>query len=341
MAGLQSTSQVGVREDLSDLIVLADARQCAAVSIIPKESEPCAMLTEWQFDDYLEPNIAGHLSDEDRSEFENHSGRVRLKGYCQIFERAPKVGRIAEKVNDVAGIGKKKEMAKCVAKALIVAKRDIECRVLSAAEGVEESGETPYSTRGRFVWAQTALQTDATTAVPLKARAEADALFTGAFADITEALFRETILGAIWEVTGTMDAFQLFCGRELKALISGWTVYFPTVANKTIVRTFEQDGDGGILRASVDMIEGDFGRIEITATPWLRRDLDMTVSANQTIARRSGILWDPEKTALRFNQMPGFRPFEDQGGGPRGLIEAIGGLVCYNPKMLGVIAPTS
>lgn len=341
MAGLASTSQVGVREDLSDLIVLADQRQCAAVSIVPKESEPSNMLMEWQFDDYLEPNIEGHLADADRTDFENHSGRVRMKGYCQIFERAPKVGRIAEKINDVAGVGKKKEMAKCVAKALVVAKRDIECRILSAAEGAEESGEQPYETRGLFVWAQTALQTDATTAVPVKARTESDAIFTGAWADITEALFRETILGAIWEVTGNMDAFQLFCGRELKALISGWTVYFPTVSGKTIVRTFEQEEDANVLRASVDMIEGDFGSIEITATPWLRRDLDMTDSANKTIARRSGIIWDPEKTAMRFNAMPGFRPFEDKGGGPRGLIEAIGGFVVYNPKMLGVIAPTS
>lgn len=343
MPGLKSTEQVGVREDLSDLIVLADQRQCAAVSMIPKGKEPTNMLMDWQFDDYLEPSIAGHLSDSDRTDFENHSGRVRLKGHCQIFERAPKVGRVAEKINDVAGVGRKKEMAKCVAKALVVAKRDIECRILCSAEGNEESGETAATTRGLFIWAQASLQTDSTTAVPTKAQPPSDALFTGAWADLTEATFRDTILGAIWEETGTMEAFQMFCGRELKSLITGWTIYYPTVSGKTIVRTFNHDDEDemNVLRATVDMIEGDFGSIELTATPWLRRELDLTQTANKTTARRSGIIFDPEKLEIRFNMMPGFRPFEDKGGGPRGLIEAIGGLVCYNPKMLGVIAPTS
>lgn len=324
------------------MIVLADQRQCPGVTMIPKEMESTNMLMEWQFDDYLEPNIAGHLSDDDRTAFENHSGRVRLKGRCQIFERAPKVGRIAEKINDVAGIGRKKEMAKCVAKALIVAKRDIECRIFSAAESTEEVGEVPYTTRGLFAWAQPALQTDTATATPTKAQPVTDAIFTGAWASITEQLFTTTILGAIWEVCGSLDDFHLTCGRELKSLISLWSIYYPNGVSTTTVRTFNQDnGDMSTLRASVDRLEGDYGAIEIDPSPWLRRDLDLTVTANATAARRAGILWHPEKTALRFNQMPGYRPFEDKGGGPRGLIEAIGGLVAYNPKMLGVIAPTS
>lgn len=342
MPGLKSTEQTHVREDFSDLIVLADQRQCAAMSMIPKESEPTNMLMQWQFDDYLEPSIVGVLSDKDRTEFENHSGRVNLGGRCQVFERGPKVGRIAQKINDVAGVGRKKEFAKCVAKALVVAKRDIECRILCGDESQEESGEAPWETRGLFAWADTALQTDTATLVPVKARPVSDAIFTGAWADVTEALFRETMLGAMWEVMGTMDGYQLFAGRELKSLITGWSIYYPNVSGKTIVRTFQQDTeDMNVLRASVDAIEGDFGSIEITPSPWLRRDLDLSVAANVTTARRSGIGFDPDKTGLRFNTMPGFRPFEDKGGGPRGLIEAIGGLVVYNPKMLLAVKPTS
>jgi hypothetical protein len=341
MAGLKSTQQVGVREDLSDMIVLADQRGCAAVSLIPKESEPTNMHMEWQFDDYLEPTTEGRLSDEDRRHFENHSGRVRLGAYCQIFERAPKVGRIAEKINDVAGLGRKKEMAKSVAKALIVAKRDIECTILSGRENQPEVGEQPYQMRGLFAWANVALRSDATTIIPDKALTETDAVYTGAFTDITEALFRETILGAIWEATGTMEMFQMFCGRDLKSLITGWSIYYPTVSGKTIVRTFNStDEDVNVLRATVDTIDGDFGSIEITPSPWLRRELDRSVAANRTLQRRSGIIFDPEKTGLRFNTMPGYRPFEDAGGGPRGLVESIGGLVVYNPKMLGSLTPT-
>lgn len=347
MPGLKSTEQVGVREDLSDLIVLADMRQCSAVTMIPKETEPTNMRMEWQFDDYLDPSIKGHLSDVDRTSFENHSGRVRLGGFCQIFERAPMVGRIAQQINNVAGVGRKKEFAKCVAKALIVAKRDIETRILCQSEGGLEVDETPGTTRGLFTWADVSQQSEASTALTgalAKAAPVAEAQYSGAWANLTEEVFRSTILGAIWEVTGTLENFQLFAGRLLKALITSWTIYTPTVDGQTVVRKFEHetsaDEDQQILRASVDVIEGDFGKIEITATPWLRRDLDLTDSTNLQTARRSGIIFDPEKTALRFNQMPQFRPFEDKGGGPRGLIEAIGGLVAYNPKCLAGIKPT-
>jgi hypothetical protein len=338
MPSLTSRNQPGRREDISDVIAVVDARQTEVSSMIPKGPEPTNPLMSWQMDDYLEPQIVGVVEDKDRTEFENHVGRVPLSGRIQITERAPKVSRIAQKVSDVAGVGRKKEFAKSVAKAITVAKRDIECRILCDDDSQEDNGVVGYETRGLFRWASATPQADLP--VPENARTPATSIFTGAWSTLNEQTLRETILGSIWDETGTMGNFQMVVGRQLKALITGWTIYAPNVASNTVIRTF-QSSDATVLRASVDRIEGDFGSLELRTSPWLRRDLDLSIQANKDIAQRSGIIFDADNLEIRYNERPNFRAFEDQGGGPRGLVEAIWGLVVFAPKSLAKVAPTA
>lgn len=338
MPSLTSRNQPGRREDLSDVIAVVDARSTEVSSMIPKGDEPTNPLASWQADDYLEPSTRGVVEDADRTEFENHVGRVSLQGRIQITERAPKVSRVAQKVSNVAGVGRKKEFAKSVAKAITVAKRDIECTVLSANDSQEDDGVNPFQTRGMFKWIQAAAQTDLP--VPEKARTPATSIFSNAWANLTEAAIRESILGSIWDETGNMGNFQFVVGRQLKALITNWTIYTPNVASNTTVRTFQQD-DASVIRASVDRIEGDFGTLELRCSPWLRRDLDLSVAANKDIAQRSGVIFDVDMMEIRYNERPNFRAFEDKGGGPRGLVEAIWMLVCFNPRGMGKVNPSA
>ena len=338
MPSLTSRNQPGRREDISDVIAVVDARQTPISSMIPKGTEPTNPLMSWQADDYLDPQIVGVVEDKDRTEFENHVGRISLSGRIQITERAPKVSRIAQNVSDVAGVGRKKEMAKSVAKAITVAKRDIECRILCDDDSQEDNGVVGYETRGLFKWIQSTPQTDLP--VPEKARTPSTSIYTGAWASIDETLLRETILGSIWDETGTMGNFQFVVGRALKTLITGWTIYSPNVASNTVIRTFQQT-DSTVLRASVDRIEGDFGSLEIQTSPWLHRELDLSIAANKTRAQRSGLILDADMLEIRYAERPNFRHFEDQGGGPRGLVEAIWGLVVKNPRGMGKVDPTS
>jgi hypothetical protein len=338
MPSLNARNQTGRREDLSDVIAVVDARQTVVSSMLPKGTEPTNPLGQWQADDYLEPTTTGVVEDKDRTEFENHNGRVTLQGRIQIVERAPKVSRVAQNVSDVAGVGRKKEMAKAVAKAITVAKRDIECTILSANDSQEDDGTKPYQTRGMFSWCQSSAQSDLP--VPEKCRTPSTSIYSDSWANLTEAAIRDTILGSIWDETGTMGNFQFVVGRQLKALISGWTIYSPNVASNTVVRTFQHE-DATVLRAAVDCIEGDFGKLELVTSPWLRRDLDMSVAANKTIAQRSGIIFDVDMGEIRYNERPNYRPFEDKGGGPRGLVEAIFMLVMFNPRGMGKVSITS
>lgn len=346
MAGLASKDQVGVIQDLSDLIIIADMRDTPVLSMLPKSDAPTDFNQfTWQFESYNAPDIGGRLSDQDRTTFDNHTNRAPLSGRCQIWEQAPKVGRIAANVNKVAGVGVKKEFSRAVSKALTVAKRSIECTILSGREGRQESGEDAALMRGMFVTPQAGLQTDAACLVPAVAQTPTEAVFTGAYAAITEDLIRDVMLRALWEESGRSDTFQLIVGSELKSLINSWMIFDDTHVSSTStpVRRFDAsaDEDEITLKACVGAIQGDYGTVEITPSPWLRFDIADGTAANTTKRRRSGIGFEPDMHALRFAQMPQFRQFEDKGGGPRGLIEAIGGREDRNPKRMLVIAPSS
>lgn len=177
MPSLTSRNQSGRREDLSDVIAVVDARSCEVSSMLPKGEEPTNPLMQWQADSYLSPNIVGIVEDKDRTEFENHAPRKTLQGRIQIVERAPKVSRIAQQVSNVAGVGRKKEFAKSVAKAITVAKRDIECRILCDDDSQEDNGMVGYETRGMFTWVRATAQSDLP--VPTEFLTPASSILTG------------------------------------------------------------------------------------------------------------------------------------------------------------------
>ena len=65
---------------------------------------------------------------------------------------------------------------------------------------------------------------------------------------------------------------------------------------------------------------------------------------DQISVATQGEVRDAVKTALAGlddGRRPRFQELEDQGGGPRGLVDAIAALVCWNPKGLGEFAATS
>ena len=329
---------------MSDLIVEVDMRNTPVFTMLPKGSELVNMLSSWQFETLLTPTLKGVLSDKDRSQFENHANRGMLYAHCKIAERAPMVGRVAQNVNQVAGVGKKKEMTRSINNALKVFKRDIEVSLCSGLEGNAETGETPAQIRGLFCAGQPALQTDVQTAHPVAARTPADAIYTGSWAALSEDIIRDTMMRAIWEETGGLvDGFQMVVGPDLKSLITSWMIFDNKHVSSTsaALRRFDNstNEDEVTLHACVGCISGDYGDIELTPTPWLRYDIEDGTSANLTLRRRSGIGFDPENHRMRFNQTPAFRAFEDKGGGPRGLIDAIYTREDLNPRRLLVIAP--
>jgi hypothetical protein len=101
------------------------------------------------------------------------------------------------------------------------------------------------------------------------------------------------------------------------------------------LRTYASDATSKTIMNTVDRFVGDFGVLEVIPTAWLAK----FTSAAANIRR--GYILDSALIDLVWKQMPQVKPLEDQGGGPRFLVDGIVGLRVYNPRGLGAVTSTS
>jgi hypothetical protein len=182
-------------------------------------------------------------------------------------------------------------------------------------------------------WIASAAQTDLP--VPSDYRSVASAISSTATDSITEGSI-QNLLQAIYEQTGTVKNLVLLCGPTLKRRFTEFTRTQAGSANVALnVKTFTQGAAEKKITSTIDMFEGDFGSLQLLPSLLLAQD---GVAAVQS---RRGYILDPEMVEVRYGRRPAFRELEDRGGGPRGIIDAIAGLVCHNPRGFGKIASTA
>jgi len=320
MPGVSEIDQVGKREDLSDVIAVADMKQTPFTSRIRKGAKPTNTHFEWQVDSYDAANTNGTVAGADVTTFENAAkNRQRLGGRIQKFRRTVMVDDLAENVSVVAGVDS--EMARAKAKKSVEIKRDMEAAFLSDNDSQQDNGVLPYLTRGMGKWISSTAQTD----LPVAAAylTPANSIWSGALTSFGEDQLRG-VLQSRFEQTGMSDELVLFCGTNLKKTISDFTRYEPTKASNTQLRRFEND-DPTTISTTVDFYESDFGGIEIS-------EPDLFLPDNNR-----GYAVDMRMVEMRVNRAPGYRDLPDLGGGPRGLIDCIVGLACLNPLAHGKI----
>ena len=338
MAELLITNQVGAREDLSDLIAIADQKATPLLSMARKSTEPTNPLFSWQTDNYEEPVLDGVLSNEDATTFSNPAaGRARLHGRIQKLRRLPKIDDLAQNVSDVAGIGRKKEMARAVTKNLKELARDIESVMCSDQESSEQAGSTPYRTRGLGEWLKSTAQADSATAVPAEYRTPATSITTDGTNSITDGTI-QALLQSLYEQCGVCKNYVLLCGPTLKRRFTGFQqVQFGSTNTSAVTRTFNADLSDNVYEAKVDLFIGDFGQTALVSSLFLART---TGAAPSAASLRRGYILDMDGLHIRYNRRPRFMPLDDQGGGPRGIVDAIVGLQVDNPLVHGKIAST-
>lgn len=336
MAELLVTSQVGAREDLADLIAVADQKSTPLLSMARKSKDATNPLFSWLVDNLNDPVLTGVLSNADATTFANPaSGRQRLYGRIQKLWRLPKVDDLAENVSDVAAIGRKREMARAVTKSMQELARDIESVLCSDQDSVEQSGGTAYATRGLGSWISNSAQADTATAVPAAYRTPTGSITTTATNSITDGTI-QGLLQSLYEQTGKSKSYTLLCGPTLKRRFTGFqqTQFGNTNVGST-VRLFNQDSTDMSYYAKCDLFVGDFGELVLTPSLFLAKD---QVAAQQL---RRGYILDMDMVSLRYNRRPRYSPLPDLGGGPRGIVDAIIGLQVDNPLALGKIASTA
>jgi hypothetical protein len=222
MAELLIQNQVGAREDLADLIAVADQKSTPLLSMARKSKDPTNPLFSWLVDNLEEPVLTGVLSNADATTFSNPAaGRQRLYGRIQKLRRLPKIDDLAESVSDVAGIGRKREMARAVTKSLQEIARDLESVFCSDSDSTEQSGVTPFTTRGLGSWISNSAQADSATAVPAAYRTPAASISTTATNSITDSTI-QALLQSLYEQTGKVKSYTLLCGPNLKRRFTGF-----------------------------------------------------------------------------------------------------------------------
>ena len=325
---------VGLKQDLAEVISVIDAKNTPVTSRIKSGSDLVnGNVFSWQADAYNDPSFDGVLTNADVTTFDDPAkNRVLLSGRAQKFRRSIKVDDFAQNVDNIAGVGKKKEMARGVSRALIELKRDMESAFCSSNDSQEQSGINPYKTRGLGSWISSSAQTDLP--VPASFRTPSASINTTATSSLTESDVA-AVLQSVYEQTGTIDTMDLVTGPNLKKRFSEFTRYSSGSNTALSTRQYTASLNDRTVISTVDTYIGDFGTINLVPTLFNAKDAAAAVQSAR------GYLLNMDMLESRYGRRPRFQELEDQGGGPRGLVDAIAALVCWNPKGLGEFAATS
>jgi uncharacterized protein DUF5309 len=337
MAGLIEINQVGKREDFADVIAMIDNKSTPFTSMVPKGSEPTNTIYDWQADAYDDPVLGGIIDGKDvvDTDYVNPAAkRAKLHGRVQKFRKAFMVSDMAQNVSDVAGIGRRGEMQRAVKKVIIELKRSMEATFCSDQDSQADNGSTlAYLTRGLGSWISNTAQTDLP--VPAAYLTPATSIYTG----LTSAILEDDVnalMESAYGQTGEQGEFDLICGTALKKRFSSYATYVPNGVSNVPLRVYNQDSNAKSIVNTVDMWEGDFGRVKLILSLYLAAN-----SAVANVRNGRGYFLDWDDVELRYNRQPGYKENPDLGGGPRGYVDAICGLVVYNPLAFAKIAPTA
>lgn len=327
MPALNETQQVGRREDLSDVLVVADAKNTPFTSMARKGKKPVKTIFDWPVGQVPAPDTDSVPDGQPVNGVEDLSGnRALLHNRVHKLRRVVGCSEFAEDVNDPAGIAS--EFANAKANALLAVKRAMEA-VFCGDQDCSLSGTT-HTTRGLGSWITNSAQTDQP--VPSSYRTPAASINSNALTSLTEDDLR-AIMQSIYSQTGQMGDWDGLVGVDLKTLVSTFTIHDPNVASKTQVRMFNTQLKDNTLHAVIDVIKGDFGQIRLHPTLWNAWN-NTTKVANT----KRGYVLDMDDVAVRANKLPGFKPLPDDDSGPRGVVSAIIASQLGNPLKHGKLA---
>ena len=324
MAGLVERSQSLKREDLADLLVEVDKKATPFVSMAKKGSAPKNSLVEWGLDAFPAVRTTPVVDDADVSSYENlSSDRQKAQNYCQIFQRAPKVSRLANLTSDVAGVGFKQEMSRAIAKSLIMLKRDQEATFLGNNDAQADNGTIGYGTKAANIIISTS--GGSTLQIPSGFRTPSASINADSTqVNLTEEEVR-AILKSIWDQTGENNkSFTGICGSTVKNTLSEFTLFRPGASDsRSIVVQSNRDQAASTLASGVDVIDTDFGKITLHLDSFIRSD-------SSTAGALTMYVFNMDNIEIKYASQPSFRELPDLGGGPRGLVESVATLCSYS-----------
>ena len=328
-------SGVGNREQLLDLTTVLSPRQAPVYGLLPKQAAT-ADLVEWTVDNLRTPDASNAVvegidvgisgGDALKAQF---GSLTRLNNRLQHFRDTFNVSKKQEIMDSVTPVRIQEAEEKAASQVL----RDIEAAICSDNGAVTGSAGTAGKLRGLGVWTDPTLESgagsqadDDVTEVPDAFKTKAGARLGDSSLELTEARFNG-MLTAIFEETGEQQDMILVAGTSVRnSIIDGFTRVQTGTGNGGGNTTVFNQGDGMEVSYNVEIFQGPYGVVKI-------------ISANPKCLpdQKRAYLLDPSLLGWSEAMSMGSTMLEDQGGGPRGYIDAMGTLCVKGPNGLGKI----
>ena len=200
MPALLEPELVGKRQDLSDMIYLADRKVTPGISSIKKGEPLKNMLYDFVVKSLGARKKGGVPDGKDVSAFDAQSPKRQLQARGEVFRRAPMVGFIAQAMSEAGGVaGTPSVFNEAKADQMIELKRDMEKELWSNQDSRPDDGVNGSQFRGFGRWIYDGASTLTLAAgdlspttgynelpVPSDVRTPGLQIFTGSIAAMTE-----------------------------------------------------------------------------------------------------------------------------------------------------------
>lgn len=346
MPGVTTNEQI-VREDMSNIYLNLDVRK-TPVQTRMKRGENLRNVTiySWPVEKFDGRMVEGIPENKDVDAFESNKQK-RLYNRSQKFWRRPHVTVEANTVNVApADFGK---MNKEIKNKTREQQRDVETRLLADNNSRDDDGTIgrEFMGAGHVVNDGTSVGSfgsaltfdDTQTAIDPEYRTPTAQIYTGYLTSISASdgsispiLDEEVFLNMVqnrFDAVGMTTELAMFCDSLLKRHISRYFGKYKANVRgyTTVVRTPDQAVESkSFAMYGVDLLETDFGPIDINLVNFMPRRSDGTLSGR-------GYLFDMDSIRLRPSGLwMTYMDLEDKGAGPRGLIQSILGWEYGDPR---------
>jgi hypothetical protein len=338
MPALTAPNEVGIREDISDLLYLADVKETPFTSMARKGSKPTnPLLWEYGVKKRGSRKRGGVPDGKDVDAFDAQNPRDFLQARSEVFRRAPMVGFLAQILSKNGAIaGVKDEMATATADQLVEQKRDIEKELLSNQDSGPDDGVNGAQTRGLGRWVYNGTNTltldvldpiQTTTGyaelpVPSGYRTPTAQIYTGSIDGMVETDL-QALIQAKWDATGASSELRGFVTSVIKNKIGFFSRNEFLVAGyaSNVQVTSGRVSGNTLFGPTIDIYKSDWGTF--TLHP---------VSNDFMPTAYTGYFLDMKQISLRPTENMATLELPDLGGGPREMIQSIIGLEAGDPR---------
>lgn len=320
----------GNREDLRDVLTILEPEDTPFVSMVKKGPSPAATYVEVLADTLRKARTSGTPEGQDAGAGGNKAkDRKRFGTTLHRSMDEYSVTDVQQAVSKAGGVAAvTNEYDNSRAKTIREVKRDIEAVCCGVQEMQPSAAEEEMKTRGVVKWLSVTPQT--VHPVPDAFRPPAASVLSGVTV-VTEDQMA-AVVQSIKRQYGAKRTYQAFSGDAVVNAFDNFTRVQP---NSTSQRyQVNEDASKHEITMMVKVFETSHARLEIIPSQFLA----VNAAGDDDVYRQ--LILNMELWELQYLEGLHSMDLDDKGGGPRGFVKTIFGLLCKNPKGNGMIYNT-